>query len=349
MTKKTCIALAIGFLCLVSAFPGGKNDGTSSEKPVKAPDWVRDPYTKYDEKANVAVVGMGNSRDTAEKDALGKLVSIFGQSIQVDQNTATTFQQAEKNGVIANWSENTTNYSAVNTSTEMDALVGAEIGEVWNDAADYFAIAYLNKAKASLIYTEMVKSNQMMIDNLTNMAPAEKNTLNGGVRYKFAATVADMTNSYVNLLSFIGSPVPFLKKGEEYRLEANDIAKSIPIGIRVQNDKSERIEGAFAKVFSDLGFRKGDNASPYVLEVNIVTSPVDIANQPNKFTRIELKANLIDTKSRATLLPYNFNSREGHVSQSEADNRAYTAAVRKINEEYVEIFEEYISQLLPKK
>jgi hypothetical protein len=50
-----------------------------------APDWTRDPYQKYNQAANVAAVGTGNSRQVAEKDALGKLVAIFGQSIQVDE------------------------------------------------------------------------------------------------------------------------------------------------------------------------------------------------------------------------------------------------------------------------
>jgi hypothetical protein len=86
-----------------------------------------------------------------------------------------------------------------------------------------------------------------------------------------------------------------------------------------------------------------------LLEVNITTTPVAIAGNPNKFTRIELKADLKDTKAGTVLLPYDFNSREGHAMQEEAENRAYITAERKINAEYAELLSNYLSRLLPVK
>ena len=188
-----------------------------------------------------------------------------------------------------------------------------------------------------------------MINNLVNFPPGDKNTLDAFARYRLAATIADVTISYGNLVSFIGAPAQGLKRGDDYRLDALNIAKEIPIGIRVQNDRSGRIEGAFAKALSDLGFRSGGNDSRYMLDVNIATSPVEIAGNHNSFTRIELKANLIDTIPGTVLLPFDFNSREGHVTQAEADNRAYSTAERKINEDYPTILSDFLYRSLPKR
>jgi hypothetical protein len=196
----------------------------------------------------------------------------------------------------------------------------------------------------------MIQANQNLINNLITMNQAEKNSLEGVSRYQFAAVVADINTGYGNLLRVIGSAVPGnLKPGNDYRLEAQNIIKIIPVGIRVKNDKSGRIQGAFAKVFSDQGFRSGGNNSRYILDVDINVSPVDFPNNTNKFARIELGANLTDITFGTVLLPYNFNSREGHTSVSEAENRAYRAAELKINEEYPKLLTEYFSQLLPKK
>lgn len=317
---------------------------------ARQPEWVRDPYTKYSRQANVAAVGSGATREAAEKSALGNLVAIFGQSVQVDERVSTSYQAAVENGVTATWSEDVDVESGVTTSAGLDSLVGAEIAEVWhNGGSAYYAAAVLNKAKAALIYSDLVASNQKMIGNLVNMPDAEKNTLNGLARYQFAATVADVTVPYVNLLSVIGAPPPEVKRGDDYRLEALAISKAIPVGIAVQNDKSGRIEGAFAKALSGLGFAGGGNNPPYTLAVNIVTTPVEVARNQNKFTRIELEANFTDTTRGVVLLPFNFNSREGHLSQAEADNRAYTAAARKIDEEYAAFFSGFLSRLLPTK
>jgi hypothetical protein len=312
------------------------------------PNWVRDPYTKYDRQTTVAAVGGGGSREAAEKTALGNLVAYFGQNIQVDEKVSVSYQEAVRNGVTSNWSENTNVDSEISTSARLGTLVGAEIGDRWSDGREYFAVAVLNKANAVRTYTDIVQSNQRMIDNLVNIPPDGKNTLEGYVRYQFAATIADMTLPYATLLSVIGGPAQTIKHGDDYRLEARNIVIAIPIAIRVQNDKSGRIEGAFAKALSSLGFQSGGSGSRYAIDVDIVTTVVEIANNPNKWTRIELAANFVDTGLGTVLVPFIFNDRLGHTSQAEADNRAYMAAEQKINNEYAGKLEDYLNQLLSK-
>ena len=329
---------------------GGSSSGGSSSGGSQ-PNWVKDPYTKYDKQGNVAAIGSGTARQTAEKSAFGALVAIFGQEIQVDEKVHVVYEEAVKTGVAAKWSENTRSDNTITTSAGMDTLVGAEIGEVWHDTKNntYYAVAVLNKAKAATVYRDMINSNQAMINNLTNMSAAEKNTLEGYSRYQFAATVADINGTYANLLAFIGAPFQGLKKGDDYRLEAVNITKAIPVALNVQNDKSNRIQGAFAAALTKHGFRTGGTNSRYALNVNVVSSPVTIANNANKWARIEVTANLTDTSTNTVLVPYNFSNREGHTSQEEANNRAIIAAERKINAEYANMLDDFLSQLLPKK
>jgi len=348
--KRLLIVSLIGIFCLSSVFSGGNTEGASA---VGEPDWVRDPYKKYDRQMNVAAVGSGGSRESAEKSALGNLVGIFGMSIQVEGKVAESYIETARSGVAAQWSQSTTVDNNITTLTGLDSLVGAETGEVWNDGKGvYYTVAFLNKAKAVQVYSDMIKANQAMINNLITMTDAEKNTLDGYARYRFAAVVADISVSYGNVLSVIGSPQN-IKKGDDYRLEARNIVASIPVGITVKNDKSNRIQGAFAKAISQMGFRSGSGNSGgnsrYILDVNIVTSPVDLPGNQNVFTRIEVNADLKDTSTGLVLVPFSYNSREGHTSQTEADNRAYAAAEKKINDDYAALLDDYLSGLLPKR
>jgi hypothetical protein len=297
-------------------------------------------------------VGYAADRAMAEQSALANLTAFFGQSIQADQTIANTYQEAVRNGVTTGWTDNLAVQNTIRTSASMDTLVGAEIKEVWLDSRNntQYAAAVMEKAKAAQLYTEMIQANQSIINNLITMSPAEKNSLEGLSRYQFAATVADINISYGNLLRLIDAAVPAgLVKGDEYRLEAQNIVKAIPVAVTVTNDKSGRVQGAFAKSLSDLGFRSGGNNARYVLRVDITVSPVELPNNPNKFARMELSANLTDTSAGAVLLPYNFSNREGHNSLSEAENRLFITAERKINEEYAKLLNDYLSQLLPKR
>ena len=314
------------------------------------PAWVDSVDSVYSRAYYVAAVGYAADRAMAEKNALANLTAFFGQSIQADQTITNTYQEAVRNGVTAGWTDNLAVQNTIRTSASMDTLIGAEIKEVWFDSrSTYYAAAVMEKAKTAQLYTEMILANQNIINNLIAMSPAEKNSLEGFSRYQFAATVADINTSYGNLLRLIDAAIPAgLVKGDEYRLEAQNIVKAIPLGVTVKGDRSGRIQGAFAKSFSELGFRSGGNNARYALQVDITVSPVDLPNNPNKFARMELSANLTDTSLGSVLLPYNFNNREGHTSQSEAENRLFLTAERKINEEYPKLLNNYLSQLLPK-
>ncbi|MCL1932136.1 MAG: LPP20 family lipoprotein [Treponema sp.] len=323
--------------------------GTTVNTGRNKPAWVDSVDSVYGKAQYVAAVGYAADRALAEKNALASLTAFFGQSIQADQTIVQTYQEAVRNGVTTGWSDNLASQNTIRTSASMDTLIGAEIKEVWFDSrSTHYAVAVMEKTKTAQVYTEMILANQNIINNLVTMSPAEKNSLEGFSRYQFAATVADVTVSYGNLLRVIGAAVPAgIVRGDDYRLEAQNIVKAIPIGVTVSNDKSGRIQGAFAKALTELGFRSGGNNARYVLRVEVTVSPVDLPANANKFARMELSANLTDTGAGAVLLPYNFNNREGHATMPEAENRVYLAAERKINEEYAKLLNGYLSQLLP--
>ena len=317
-----------------------------------SPDWLRDPHTIFDRQTYLAAVGNGNSRALAESDAIGRLVSIFGQSIQVDKRVAESYWEAVDRGVAASWTQTTTIDTAIVTSARMDTLVGAEIRNFWTDGrGNNFAVAVLNIPRARQIYSKMLRANLEIIDELTGMPPAQRNSIDGLSRYQFAAVVADMSISYGELLSIIGAPqyMQGLRRGDDFRREANEIARAIPVGINVRNDMAGRIESAFAWVFSELGFNTGGTNSRYLLDVDVSIQAVDQAGRNVVFTRLEVIANLIDTRNGMTLLPFNFNLREGHRNQSEANNRAFAVAERRIRNEYREILSAYMSRLNPRQ
>jgi hypothetical protein len=321
---------------------------TSRTKPA----WVDSVESVYRRAQYVAAVGYASDRAMAEKNGFANLAGFFGQSIFADQTITNTYREAVKNGVTSGWTDDINMENTIRTTASLETLAGADIKEIWHDTRNnvFYAAAVMEKTKAAQVYTDMITANQNMIKNLIAINQAEKNSMEGFSRYQFAAAVADINITYGNVLKLIDAPVPAgLVKGDEYRLEAQNIAKAIPVGITIKNDKAGRIQGAFAKALSDIGFRSGGNNSRYILDVNISVSPVDLPNNTNKFARIELGANLTDTSAKSVLLPYNFNSREGHATAAEAENRAYSVAERKIGEEYKDILFTYLSQLLPKK
>jgi hypothetical protein len=307
----------------------------------------------YNQAAYVAAVGYGAERGMAEKNAFAALTALFGQTIQGEQIAATKYSEAVLNGAVDSWSENTEITNAIKTSAELESLVGAEIKDYWYDGkTTHYAAAVMERAKTVILYRDMIRTNEKIIADLVTMPDRIKNSLDGYSRLLFAGTIADANRAFANVLSVVGGggiDPGAMKKGDEYRLEAAEIAKKIPIQVKVANDSADRIRGAFTSAINKAGFRAGTGNSRYLLDVSVILSPVDLPNQSNKFIRYAVDAKLTDQEMGVILLPYNIGGRSGHITVAEAENRAYSDAVRNVNETYGDRLSAYLAALLPAK
>jgi hypothetical protein len=315
----------------------------------KKPAWVDSPAAVYDTNKYLSRVGMGNSRQIAEKNALANLISFFGQSVQSEINVLSQESQSVSNGRTKSSSYDEIE-ETIRSVASMDKLIGAEIAEVWFDQKNtHYAVIVMDKARTIGLYTAMINDNLTMIEQLTTLDAAAKNSLEAYSRYRLAASLADLNRVCAPIITMVGGAPPAgLKQGDEYRLEALNIVKAIPIGVVVSGkDKANRIRGAFASAVQKAGFRNGGTTSRYVLEVSVDLSEAVFNNNPNKFVRYEISADLNDTTDGVVLFPFNINGREGHANVSEAENRAIAGAEKKVGETYTDALNEFLLSLMP--
>jgi hypothetical protein len=268
--------------------------------------------------------------------------------VAVNETLNSNYHEMVRNGGAAVWTEDTSLESVIRTSTSLDALLGSEIRERYDDRGTWYAAAVMERAKAIRRYTDVTNANLAMITNLIAMSEAEKNSLDGFARYQFAGVVADINVSYGNVLKFLGAAVPGgVRDGNAYRIEAANISRTIPVAVVVRNDRNNRVQAAIAKALADRGFRSGGTVSRYRVEAEL--SLEEAPSTQYVYVRYIITANFIDSNGNAVMVPYSINGREGHSSLPNAENRALTAAERKIGEEYSALLNDYLSRLLPKK
>jgi hypothetical protein len=328
-----------------SAAPGPAAANTGSARPA----WVDSPEAVYSRNSFVAAVGTGSNRDQAEKNAFAALSSIYRISLQADQTITNSYQEMVKNGQTSDWYEGSSLEESIRTSTAMD-LVGAAIRGVWSDGSLFYAVAVMENAQTAQLYAQMIRDNQRIIDDLTDIPAAGQNNMDGLARFQFAITLAEANKVFANVLSVIGAPVPAeMRQSEDYRLESMAIIRAIPVSVTVEGDRENRIHSAFTAALAAVGFRTGGNNSPYRIQARLNFSEAQLPNQTNKFVRYVLDGNFVDSAAGEILFPYNVNGREGHLSISEAEARALRAAEAKVKDEYAETLSSFLVRLVPKK
>jgi len=334
-----------------SAVRTGQTASVQTARGGTRPRWVNNPYSDYSQDRYIAAVGTAKNRSDAEKQAFAALTAFFGQSVRSDTSIAAVYNEAVTNGIVS-VSDNTNVREIIVTAASLDNLIGAAIGNVWEDGRDtVYALAYLEKERTVLIYTDIIRINQGNIESLISMNAAQKNTFDGYARYKLAALIAGMNAEYAGIVSLAGgSTVSLNLTGKDALiLEAANIIKNITVGFNVNRDSNSRVRDAFAKALNGEGLRTRGNNPPYILEINIDMDEVKFPNNNFIYCRYTLSANLIEKATGSVLFPFSITDREGHTTYTEAQNRAFASIEKIINEKYPGAFREYLAALLPQE
>jgi hypothetical protein len=301
------------------------------------PVWVDRSSAVYPDNRYVSAVGSGRNQVAAENNAKAALVSYFRQSISSRVEITDTERQVNGRSVLSN-SDMSQSIEAV---AAMEALIGVEVKEVWRDTRNrtWWAVAVMEKAQGRQRYANELDKTIRDINLLIDIS--------GGISFetatkcKSAWELLSTAELYVLVLSMLGGPnrQPELT---QLVLKVDDTltqARSLPVDVRVAGDVQGRFRAAFAKAFTDLGFRTGSN-SRFVLDVTV---NLEAAPQNRYFnTRYTIDAVLMDTRNNSELFTYNIADRESHLNQEEANNRAVIIALRKIEEEFPGILRGYL-------
>jgi hypothetical protein len=288
----------------------------------------------------VSAVGSGADRRRAETGAVGGLASYFRQSV-VNSIMIRNSERQENGRSVLSETEALQTLEAVSV---LDALIGAEIKDVWHDERQriWYAVAVMEKAKCAPRYSSEIDRIITEINNLIDVS--------GGVSFETiskcrqAQPLIDKAGVLALVLSMLGG------QSRQAEISALSVraadtlngAKTIPVDVRViSGDRGERIRNAFAGAFTGEGFRTGSRNSRYALEVTMVLSEAPKNQYYN--TRYTVNAVLKDTQNGTELFSYNIASRESHTqNQESADNRVYIGAERKIKAEFPGYLREYL-------
>jgi len=166
-----------------------------------------------------------------------------------------------------------------------------------------------------------------------------------------AYSFAIVTDNFHSLLTVLDpsaiSRRPSYGNAQAVKSLAQNAGRSIVITVGVNGDNNGRIEKAFTECLNSRGFRTsaaGDNS--YLLAASFQLEDVDIKNPSNKFARYILNYSLKD-RGGVELLSSSDNGREGHLTESEARQRALRAAEQLITTKGFAVnFDAFLASLL---
>ena len=337
--------------CLCVVLQAGSFAFAAKKKTVAMPEWVSAPASVYPNSDYLHYVGYAADRANAEVQAINGLAAIFGQSVKSDSVASQRMVQAKSEGKVATASVSSFGQDVLR-SVNVDDLIGVEIKEFWFDGdATWYAIAVLDKSKAVDIYADMIKKNAKAIKDLLERSESDTYSLESYAAFDFASDIARENENHVKKLSVIQpSVVPSLKvnvpSSKEIDARKLDIAKNTPICVLIDGDDSGRIAAVFTDAIAALGFRGVlDATGRYILTGKLTFEESVASDKKTTRCRYSLESFILDTQNDHQLCPYNVSGREGHVSYDEAKNRAMKSLEKKIKNDFLKQFADYLKSM----
>ena len=306
-----------------SVFAGGKSD-----------DWTREIQKNYPDSEYISAVGSGKDRTSAESNAKLALSQILGESISAEQ---VTMQYADskgrEEGVIS---------SVVNEKAVFDHITGIVIKENYADkkTKTHYALAVLNRKESGNYYFSRANEATLHIQDLVSRAQKSRGKIESLTYINDAINASSEIAYDVNLLSVINPAQGRIVRAayqspQTLRAKRAELASVITVSVTVQNDSDNRIRAAFVSALRDKGVTVVDAGGAYVINATLSFEPVDVGDAQYTFVRYTLHAPMTEKATGNTLVPYTLTGREGHVTESQAKNRAVIKIAETIKTEYL--------------
>jgi len=335
-----CLSLGMVVLGAFLSLSGCVQSSAQITEQDPRPAWVDRPSAVYPDALYVSANGGGRTREAAENSAKGALVSYFKQSVSSKITIVDTEVQAGGRAVRST----TASSMSTEATAALDSLIGVEIKGTWNDAkSGWWAVAVMEKALGRTRYTVELDKVIGEINLLSDISGGV--TFDSIARCRSARKLLPRAEVYALILSMVNGPD---RHNELTQLAAKvdsnlTQARSIPVDVRVSGDRNGQLRAAFAKAFTDQGFRTGNSNSRYALEVTLTLEAAPKNQYYN--TRYTVDAILKDSQTKTELLTYNAWDRESHpASQADADNRAIIGALKAIEGEFPGKLQEFLSE-----
>ena len=318
-----------------------------------APSWVQNMESAYPARDWVAVNAQGTSQPQAEAAAMNALARAFRTDVASITESSQRFSQVLNAGTVS-FDESKNFAQEINTSTNVRGLIGVQIDVYRAPDRTVYVCARMNRHESAARYSGMIQENTRVITTLLTAAAAIPNQASFDVyaRLSFAHTIAQVTDSFQNILEVLDPPAANRRPGyggaNSIKTRMLECASLITIGITVDTEQSSdrtlftRAAGTF---FRDLGFRINEQGQGgYVLQVNARFEGI---SQSVISSRYYLDA-VLENTNRAAIFSFTEDDRKSHPnSASEARRLAVRAVETSLKEgKFAQEFNTWLNSLL---
>ncbi|MBU4258078.1 MAG: LPP20 family lipoprotein [Proteobacteria bacterium] len=322
---------------------------SSHIKQGKRPDWIDKESEFYPSSMYLTGVGYGSNRQSAEDKARSEIAKIFYSNIHSRTSTFQEYLQTTSES-----KEKVTERFDIEEITKVSTqklLSGVRIAQVFQQTKPdnvFYALAVLDRNKSAMILKYKIQELDTEIRRLINNAEKEEDKLSKIKILKEAIRQYILREAYdaeLRIVNKSGKGVPSNSSFAEIKNRLTAILlRDFLIFLSVKGDRAAEIHDALIEGLNRQGFSISEdfNRASVAVRGNVEIRPIEFGAQEWKYVRWRVYFDLIDQKGEAIFGSVSKTGREGHISLSQAEDRAVLKVKKILTEDIADDMTKYI-------
>jgi len=299
----------------------------------KRPDWVDGESGEYPSVMYMTGVGYASERKTAEDRARSEIAKIFYSNIDSQSRTYQEYLQTTFKGKAkTRESINIEDITRVSTQKVLSGIIIAQVYQQTRPEPYFYALAVLDREQSKRTLQDKIEQLDYDIQKLLSATQRENDKL---TKIKNLNTciekyiLREACNSELRIVNRSGGGIPPAVSFTEIKKQLTDILlRDFLIALSVKGTRASDIQEALVEALNKKGFSISSDYTKVSVMVrgNINIKPIDQRASEWKFVRWRAYFDLVDKQGGAVFGSIKKTGKEGHLSLSQAEERA----VRKI-------------------
>lgn len=305
----------------------------------KQPVWITNPASLYAEREYLVGIGEADTPKAAEDSAYGAIARIFKAAVDSRTTELEKYLQTESKGKTD--IQRQVAIEEMTKVTSEKVLENVKIAERWQDktTARYYALAVINRSHAAAVLTERISSLDKEAKGLLKTAgeTGDKFEKIRSLRKAIKVLISrEMYNTDLRVVNPAGKGIASSINLADITSELETyLSKEFNVYVTVAGDNSSAVRKAVVEGLNREGFsvlRKESEAITVDLLIigEVSLWKADIPDPKWKYMRWCSDFQLIDAKNGKTIGKISRAGKEGHLTLSEAENKAMRIMQKEI-------------------
>ena len=295
----------------------------------KRPDWIDGQSQYYPSSMYLTGVGYAPDRQSAEDRARAEISKIFHSKIDARTRTYQEYLQT-----VSGSKTKTTDNVAIEDITRVSTqkvLSGVRIVQVYKQRKPqplFYALAVLDRSQAKEILQGKIRELDQNINRLVSLSRQETDKLSR-IKYLKASVeeyiLRDAYNTELRIVNPSGQGIPSAVSFTDLKRQLSDtLLRDFFIAVSVKGSRAIEIRQALIEALNQKGFSVLDDLgrASVLARGTVEINPIKQESSEWKFVRWKAYFDLVDQQGGAVFGSVKKTGREGHLTVSQAEERA---------------------------